>query len=325
MSGAAEQRWRGRGEMTAGAQALEAIAENLEAAGRKAAMCRNGLELRNGPVHTRVTLEAVNRACEDGARVTGVLKVASEIAGFPENLDEQLMAGLNRYATLGALVRDGDSGKPLVVSRISLYENDVNTMRFYVPLAATAALCQAECLLLAAGGPAAEGIKKPVDEGPRGIGSMWGEEDFELAARFFKGKNLFTNADAGGLAVEFPFEEGAFSAIFGHKTSLLTLTNQHAHPVAGKGLLFVLKLIGVYEAGQAASMAHRFNRKEYEGLDMVPMSGAWVATPVRDGRAGLAFMGFWPNMMYLRGSVLNLGVWMLYRNEWMKRELGGTA
>jgi hypothetical protein len=30
-------------------------------------------------------------------------------------------------------------------------------------------------------------------------------------------------------------------------------------------------------------------------------------------------------MMYLRGSVLNLGVWMLYRNEWMKRELGGTA
>lgn len=309
--------------MTVSDHVLESIAENLGAAGREVTNGGNVIELRNGPVRTRVILEFAGRSFEDGARVTGAIKVESEADGFNEDLDEQGMAGLNRYATLGALVRDGVSGKLAVVSCIPLYEDDVNTMRFYVPLAATAALCQAESLLLVAAGP--EAVGKPLDEGPRGIGSMWGEEDFELAARFLKEKNLFTNADAGGLAVEFPFEEGAFSAMFGHKTSLLTLTNHHEHPAAGKGLLFVLKLMGGRQADEAASMAHRLNWKEYKGLNMAPMSGSWVTTPGGRGRTGLAFTGFWPNTVYLRGSARSLVFWMLHRNEWVKKELEGMA
>ena len=305
---------------------LEEIAEDLGTAGRKVENGGNVIELRNGPIQTHVTLEAVSRSCEEGARITRILKVESEICGFTEDLDEQMMAGLNRHATLGGLVRDGGSGKFLVVSRIPLYEEDVKTMRFCVSLAATAALCQAESLMLFSADPVTVGMGKLIDEAPPGIGSMWGAEDFELAARFLKDMNLFVNADPGGLCVEFPLGNGAFSAIFGHRTSLLTLKNHFEHPAVGKGLLFVLKLMGTHKADVAASMAHHLNWKEYKGLGMAAMSGSWTTTTDEGGgRAGLAFTGFWPNTVYLQCSALELVVWMLYRNEWVKKELGDMA
>ncbi|HOI81138.1 MAG TPA: hypothetical protein PLK59_02505 [Synergistales bacterium] len=189
---------------------LEEIAEDLGAAGRKVENGGNVIEVRNGPIQTHVTLEAVSRSCEEGARVTRVIKVESEICGFTEDLNEQMMAGLNRYATLGGLVRDGDSGKFLVVSRIPLNEEDVKTMGFCVYLAATAALCQAESLMLFSADPVIVGMGKLIDEAPTGIGSMWGAEDFELAARFLKDMNLFVNADPGGSAWSSPWKMGPF-------------------------------------------------------------------------------------------------------------------
>ncbi|MDI9392295.1 MAG: hypothetical protein QM449_03445 [Synergistota bacterium] len=73
-------------------------------------------------------------------------------------------------------------------------------------------------------------------------------------------------------------------------------------------------------------MAHHLNWKEYKGLGMSAMSGSWTTTTDEGGgRAGLAFNGFWPNTVYLQCSALELVVWMLYRNEWVKKELGDMA
>jgi hypothetical protein len=296
---------------------LDRIAQMLEVSGKRVNRLSDQLIFETEHLKIIITHMEKSIVCRDGSEISGTLSVRSEIPGLSKHIDEEQIAACNRLATLGALIRDEGANNYSIVSRVTLYRGDHNALNLYVPLVVSAADLQAESLLFGID-PKILGVQvaKPVTHSFGGLKNMWGKDDFDLAAEIFEGKDLCSNGSETGLAVEFPLEEGAVSAILGHKTSLLTFETTKPHPALGEGLLFNLKQMDIYERKDAAVLANLLNRKELSILDMVPFFGAWCTDT---GGSSLVFTGFWPNHLYQPGVVVNIGIWMYQRNEWLKR------
>ncbi len=99
--------------------------------------------------------------------------------------------------------------------------------------------------------------------------------------------------------------------MMGEVTSLLTFSASTVHPALGSGLFYKLELPMHFEENELVFLANKLNQVEYESVDAPPFFGAWCSE-LKSGR--LCHVGFWPNLLYMPGTVLNLGVWMFYRN-----------
>ena len=97
----------------------------------------------------------------------------------------------------------------------------------------------------------------------------------------------------------------------GDVTSLLTFQADMPHPALGSGLFYKLELPIHFEEDELVFFANRLNQVEFESVDSPPFFGAWCSH-LDSGR--LCHVGFWPNMLYQPGTVLNLAVWMFFRN-----------
>ena len=98
----------------------------------------------------------------------------------------------------------------------------------------------------------------------------------------------------------------------GDMTSLLTFNASTVHPSMGSGLFYKLELPLHFEEDELVYFANRLNEVEFESVDAPPFFGAWCSQlkPAR-----LCHVGFWPNLLYQPGTVLNLAVWMFFRNR----------
>ena len=143
--------------------------------------------------------------------------------------------------------------------------------------------------------------------------SCWSKHDFEFAAeklkQFF---GLFSTAGDDGLTAEIPWEPGGLSAMTGDVTSLLTFNSSTVHPSMGSGLFYKLGLPLHFEEDELVFFANKLNEVESEAVDSPPFFGAWCSH-LKPGH--LCHVGFWPNLLYQPGTVLNLAVWMFFRNR----------
>ena len=98
----------------------------------------------------------------------------------------------------------------------------------------------------------------------------------------------------------------------GDVTSLLTFNSSTVHPTMGSGLFCKLELPLHFEEHELVFFANKLNQVEYESVDAPPFFGAWCSH-LDSGR--LCHITFWPNVLYQPGTVLNLAVWMFFRNR----------
>ena len=223
------------------------------------------------------------------------------------------------FATTGALVRDPEGGDA-IVSTLPVFDVDTEALAdLYTPVVARAALLHLV-------GPLAAAHCNSEDVGPATLAlpawdqpSFWGDDDFRYAKDRLRQQGFYSNADATGLTVEFPWEVGACSAMVGDCTSLLQVRADMPHPLAGNGLYYRLDLPVDVTEEEAMRCAVELNRFETEGVDTPPFFGAWcynskINTP--------SFVGFWPNLMYQFGTVANIAFWCGSRSRIARQVIG---
>ena len=313
----AADEWRPRPALREALDIIASVAKKDESA----VICERSMTFRNQAEQTTVSVEPVNVDTLDGQRISEHITIHTPLTMF-KLFDEGLYSTINVFATTGAIVRGAD-GEDAVISRLPVFEGDDRALtELYAPLIAKAMLLQ----LL---GPlcgmyhfekrkdevAAANIGLPDWDQP----SFWGPEEFTSAERRLKEAGAFTNAGANALTVEFPWEQGAVSAIAGDRTSLFQVRADVAHPSAGNGLYYRLDLPLTFDDEEAKQCAAKLNRTEAEGIDTPPYLGAWCSVP-KSGT--VSFVGFWPNFLYVPGTVSNLVFWSWSRSRIARQLLG---
>jgi hypothetical protein len=272
----------------------------------------NSLAYYAGSGRTYVEVKGLNATTIDKQEIRNVVSIRTELPDY--TIEDRGMALMNTMASLGAMVREGNSGQVGIVSRLSTFRGDHDSWRLYLPLIASATALHATGLLNAiASAMGVQTARLPLSDDQEGP-SRWSGPDFAFATeklqQFF---GVLSTSGDSGLTAEFPCEPGdAFSALTGDMTSLLTIDARTRHRALGSGLFYKLELPLHLEEDEAVFFANKLNEVEFESVDAPPFFGAWCS-PL--GSARLCHVGFWPNLLYQPGTVLNLGVWMFYRNK----------
>ena len=80
---------------------------------------------------------------------------------------------------------------------------------------------------------------------------------------------------------------------------LLTFSTSMRHPSLRSGLFYKLELPFQFEEEVVVDFANKLNVVEAGLIDAPPFFGAWCSQ-IKTGR--LAFVGFWPNVLYQPGT-----------------------
>jgi hypothetical protein len=225
-------------------------------------------------------------------------------------------------ATTGAIVIDPDEGNAALVSSLPIFEVDTEALEdLYTPIVANSALVHLYGPLAAAQFYMDASAMEPSDTGIPAWDqpSYWDFDEFDYAANMMRQAGIYCNAGESGLTAEFPWEEGACSAVLGDSTSLLQLQADMPHPVAGNGLFFKLDLPMTLDRKQLAEFANYLNVIEAKGVDTPPFFGAWCS---QLDNGTLTYAGFWPNCMYKRGTAANIAFWCGVRSRIARQAIG---
>lgn len=290
---------------------LDVIEEMIKATSEEVERQGNMLLFQGSTGQCRIEVESVHTQTVDGLEIGDIVSIRTELPEQMSSIDDRQIVIFNTMAALGALIRDSDSGRLSIVSRLSAFQGDNEAWNLYIPLIAFSALLQGDALFGAIRSTMGEESVKlglPDQDGP----SKWTEQDFEFAAERLNQIGMFSNAGNDGLTAEIPLEPGAVSAMMGDETSLLTFQAGMSHPAVGSGLFYKLELPIQFEQDELIFFANKLNQIEQESADAPPFFGAWCSQ-LDSGR--LSHVGFWPNLLYQPGTVLNLAVWMLHRNS----------
>ena len=294
---------------------LDAIAGLLESAVGKVEQGENQIAFRGWAGECVIAVEPVHAKTVNGNEVSELVTIRTDLAeDLSDFFSDQRIVVMNTMAALGALIKGGNAGRPIVGSRLSVFRGDDDAWNLYVPLIAFGALLHADSLLKAAVvamGQQTGKLGLPGQDDP----SRWTASDFEFVAKRLNQVGVFSNASSEGLTAEFPLEEGAVSAMMGHKTSLLTFHSNMAHPSLGNGLFFKLDIPLPLDEDELIYFANKLNQVEMELADSPPFFGAWCSH-IENGL--LSHVGFWPNLLYQPGTVLNIAVWMRMRSNQAK-------
>ena len=300
------------------AEAMHRIA-SIASDDETAVITDRSITFLNRVERTTISAEPVNIDTWDGHRISACITIRTPLTTF-KMFDEKNYSFQNLFATTGAIVRDAD-GQDAVVSRLPLFEGDDRALEdLYTPLIANAALLQLVGPWCGLDLPKIRrGERGPADLGLPGWDepTRWDAWEFEYAKEQLENRGAYANAGPAGLTAEFAWETGAVSAVLGHRTSLLQIHADQPHPLAGNGLFHRLDLPLELSHEEAQAWAARLNRIEAEGIDTPPFFGAWTTLP--DSHT-LSFAGFWPNLMYMQGTVANIAIWSAARS-WMARSV----
>jgi hypothetical protein len=270
---------------------------------------------------TTISAQPMNVDTIDGMRIAEIITIRTPLTTL-KLFDEKNYSFINIFATTGAVVRDAD-GEDLVISRVPLFEGDDEVLAdFYTPLIADAARLQPV-------GPFSglyhyEGRKEEYEAAFVGVPgwdepSYWGSEEFAYAEERLRAQGAYANASDTGVTVEYPWEQGAVSAIVGDCTSMLQIRSDQPHPSAGNGLFYRLSLPTNCSDDEASEYAAKLNRAELEAIDAPPFFGAWCTMP-QSGT--VSFVGFWPNLLYRPGTVASIAFWTWARSRFARQVIG---
>lgn len=218
----------------------------------------------------------------------------------------EMTAGMNKFATLGALTVD--SGDVFVGSRLTLYEAE-QAGDIQIPMLLFSVILGTSSLLGAmrrAFGP---------EKGEKSA-SAWVEADFEQVKGYLSRVSVCTTGGLG-LTAEFGLREGAVSAVVGdHDTALWQLQADQPHPELGGGLFCLLQLPHqLSDEARLDQVLVQLNQMEMAPHDLPPHFGAWC--PGQRGN-NPAYVSFLPNTLHsaVPGIAVNMSAWALGRAKW---------
>jgi hypothetical protein len=313
-----EHNWQPRPELL---QAMRNIA-SIVAGDDTAVVSDWQITFANFAQRTSITASEVNLVTIDGQRIAERIDIRTRLPAVFAEMTAGQVAMFNTMATTGAIVLDPDEGRAELVSSLPVFEIDTEALQdLYTTVVANAALVQFAGPLAAA-----KYLSESNDEDACDMGfpdwdeaSFWGEGEFEYAATMMRQSGIYCHSGETGLTAEFPWEEGASSALLGDLTSLMTFHADMAHPVAGNGLYFKLDLPVTLAREQLAECANYLNVYETTGVDIPPFFGAWGS---RLDNGTVSYTGFWPNCMYKRGTVANIASWCRVRSNIARQAIG---
>ncbi len=316
----ARKSWHPRPEAAA---AIKRIGESIDRCHPEAEITETSVSYSALYGHTTISVSPLEFDTVDGYRLSERFDVRTELSGPLHDFSDEFIAYANVAATTGALIRCADTDKLFIGSGISVFEEDAEALeRLYTPTLALAALCQplaVQQALIRLFGTDLLGDDADVSLPQMDNPSRWQEEEFQRAACLMEAAGVFCNADKDGLTAEYPWDEGAVSAISGGCTSLMIMNNHQTHPTAGNGLHFRLQLPVTVNENESADLVASLNLMELTGVDIPPTFGAWTV----DERNGtLTYVGFWPNLMYRPGTVANIASWCRMRSRIARQFLG---
>ena len=263
----------------------------------------------------------------DGLRISERLEARTVLSYVLDDFEDGFFNVANLMATTGAAMRCPDSGQMVLASGVSVFEQDTEALKsLYVPMIVWSSLAQSlsiqQALRQTIGidflGEKGDKIGlRSCDEPP-----FWQIDEFAHAATMLRSAGIFCNASNTGLTAEFPWEEGAVSALSGGHTSLLVLNTTERHPTAGNGLHYRLQLPVSASPARLEGMAQSLNVLEMTGIDMPPSFGAWA---VRESDNILSYVGFWPNCIYLPGTAFNIAGWCMSRSRIARQFTGNRS
>jgi len=310
--------WQPRPELKQAMQKIASIAADDDTA----VVSDHEITFDNFGHRTGITASEVDLVTTDGHRISERIDICTPLPEvFSEMSDTQIALG-NTLATTGAMVRYPDNRPAMLVSTLPVFETDTVALAdLYTPLVAYAALTQ----IL---GPM--GMVRFFDDGqdmtPKDIGlqhwdapSFWDAGEFEYAESMMRRAGIYCNAGEQGLTAELPWDADAVSAIQGDRTSLLTFVADMQHPVAGNGLFYKLELPLLFDTDELAGLANDLNVFETSGVDVPPFFGAWCG---QISSGSLSHVGFWPNGMFMRGTVANIASWCMLRSRLARQFVG---
>lgn len=281
------------------------------------------ISFQNAGERTMISAAPINVDTVDGLTITDIITIRTPLTSF-KFFDENNYAFINVFATTGAVVR-GAGGKDAIISRLPLFEGDDEALAdLYTPLIANGSRVQTVgpyCGLCHNQGRREEYDAAAVALSGWNEPSYWGTDEFANAAVRLRQHGAYANAGPSGLTVEFPWEQEAISTIVGDSTSMLEIRADVPHPAAGNGLFYRLNLPLNLSDEEAKSCATRLNRAEADGIDTPPFFGAWCTMPAS---GTLSFGGFWPNLLYKRGTVTNIAFWSWARSRFARQLLGNV-
>ena len=276
----------------------------------------------NRAQRTSITASEVGVVAVDGLRISERIDIRTPLPDALADLTAQQIALANTFATTGAIVIDADGRGAALVSSLPVFEVDTEALDdLYTQMVANGALVQLLGPMAAAEYLAESSPTEPCDIGIPAWDwpSLWGEREFVYAANIMRRAGIYCNAGESGLTAEFPWEEGASSAMLGDRTSLMRFQTDMPHPVAGNGLFFKLDLPVTLEREQLAECANYLNVFETTGADIPPFFGAWCS---KLSNGLLSYAGFWPNCMYKNGTVANIASWCRLRSQIARQAIG---
>jgi hypothetical protein len=245
-----------------------------------------------------------------------------------------ILATVARFASLSGIVRDpADPGLLRLHSSVYIYPDlsqpcaagHLRILRLAAALQAEEANRIAAAIAEAVGGEPAEsphpltGYRPEPDEilglwdfcgSQRGAPSSWcGPEMSALAAELNEPPCLMATGDEDGVTAEYPFLG---------ESSLVTFVTNEDHPSLGPGLLVMLRLPGVMDDGEAATLAMRLNGLERTAETGVAFTGSWCSD-----EKSVAWVSFFPTIVQQSGLLSLLGVNMLGRAHFIATKVYG--
>ena len=310
-----EDNWQPRPELLQAMRNIATIAEGDETA----VITDREINFQNGAQRTTIKASNVDLVTLDGQRISERIDVRTPLPEpFGDFTPEQITLA-NTMATTGAIIRDPDDNAVVLFSSLPVFEDDVAALEeFYTPVVANGALAQfagpvaAIQYLSAAHNAKATDFGFPAWDSP----SFWTEKEFVYAENLLRQAGIYCNAGKSGLTAEFAWEEGASSAMLGDCTSLMRFHSDMPHPIAGSGLFIRLDLPITLEPLELADCANYLNLYEAKGVDTPPFFGAWCSL-LDNGT--LTYIGFWPNFMFMSGTVASIAFWCKARS-WIARQ-----
>ena len=310
-------------------QAIQLIHQALESWDAEAGVELTPTSASFPVLYGRCTISAspLNIDTYDGHRLAEQFIARTELSYVIDDFDDDFLTLANEYATTGAALRCPDTGRAVLLSRVSVFREDVDAlMKLYVPTLWWSSLIQSfsiqHAMRIQFGidflGEKSETIGMPGCDEP----SQWGADEFAWAEERLRAVGVYCNAGESGLTAEFAWEPGAVSAMTGDQTSLLQMNSTTTHPTAGNGLVFRLVLPVSGDERELAMCANKLNVLEIDGIDIPPGFGAWSVIPQFQG---VGYTGFWPNCMYRPGTVASIAGWCLLRNKIAQRVVSNSC
>jgi hypothetical protein len=257
----------------------------------------------------------------DGYRLSERLEARTVLSYVIDDFEAPFFRLANAFATTGTVLRCPESGQAAIVSGVNVFRQDVEALHgFYVPTLLWSSLVQSFSVQHALRetfgadflGEKSEQIGMAGCDEP----SYWQPEDFAGAEQMLRDNGVYSNASETKLTAEFPWEPGAVSAIAGDSTSLLQFNSEVTHPTAGNGLAFRLVLPVSPADVELFALADTLNELETSGIDIPPGFGAWALLPEFNS---VAYTGFWPNCMYVPGTVGSIAAWCRTRSRFARQ------